>query len=393
MGQPRARNIKVGGGRRATLGLGGMGAGALGSLAGGISPEGAGSTLPSSVGLDPSIAAANGTPSLANNTPGGIRTVTPDSNGDVSSPIVNTNTPPQYKVNNPVMDFFLNGGRGRMAANAANLQNQQFQYQSDTGVANTLKVQHDQQEFEKAKLAIQHDNSLDLAAKSAALSQIENQQREHLAVAQQNGIMLNPESEASYQQNTNPEELARSKALATAGKYSAGTSAMTEGAKNVATENNLPALVNTSRNRIQTGEISSQGTLENQPLANAATRADLVAHPAMVNTELNRSGMYPVTPASTVLSVNTRKPIYTSPLQGYTGDMLNQLRTGTFGNTTGGFSGGGQIPIQGQGNPTLPSGLGGQAMQSTTQQQLPAGAIKLPNGSILNADGTITPAQ
>lgn len=390
MGQPRARNIKVGGGRRATLGLGGMGGGALGSLAGGISPEGAGSTLPSSVGLDPSIAAANGTPSLANNTPGGIRTVTPDSNGDVSSPIVNTNTLPQYKVNNPVMDFFLNGGRGRMAVNAANLQNQQFQYQSDTGVANTLKVQHDQQEFEKAKLSIQHDNSLDLAAKSAALSQIENQQREHLAVAQQNGIMLNPESEASYQQNTNPEELARSKALATAGKYSAGTSAMTEGAKNVATENNLPALVNTSRNQMQTGEISSQGTLENQPLANAATRADLVAHPAMVNTELNKAPFITTGPGTALWNANTRKVGYISPQQQYMGATYSSMPIPSFS----GFSGGGTMP--------LPSGLGNQALNinpsqnvtpPTTGAQLPAGAIKLPNGSILNADGTITPAQ
>lgn len=351
-------------GHRANIGIGGM-MGGLGEAAGGVSADAAGT----------GIADASGN--------------SIDSSGALTPSAVGATAPgaPTFKPNHPILDMLFNGGRGTAAANAANIQGQQFQYQSGVQQDNALQLQHDNQTFELAKQKISADNVLTQAQKESQLRQVEQQQAANNALLTSRGVVASPANQQSYDNSVSPIAISAAQNLETANAKQAGNAAIQATATGDAMDKNFPAMVDTSSNQINTGNIASQGALANQPAVNAAQAFASKMQPSMIRAEASKGAMMQVPPGGSLFNTVSGKPVatapYTDPSKGIDQIILNS------GILQKAFPGS-NMNTQG-----LPSGLGASpvTMPQQSATAIPPGAIKLPDGSILMPDGSKIPPQ
>lgn len=287
----------------------------------------------------------------------------PYAQGDGSSqltPPMASNTAPQFQVNNPALDYIFNRGQGHLLAQQANIQ----------GV-----FAKNEQDFQLKRDAILHDQTLDTAQKESMLRQAEQTHNANTQLLVQNNILATPQNQSSYDQMVSPIALAGTKfgqmAKANLGKNAAQSALATGDAQDLT----YPSMVDTAANTIKQGQVASQGALANQPLANAANKAQLQFAPSIARAEASKAPLMPIQGNMGTSLFNTVSGKYTLPPgQGLMG-IMNMFN---------------------QGSPAMTQGATGNPMMKGTTPAsgnlfLPDGSILLPDGTKMDKDGNIIP--
>lgn len=314
--------------------------------------------------------------------------------GAISPPVGQTN----FTVTNPFWDYVLNRGQGHLLAQQGNIEATLGGLASQRALSNAKILQGLQQDFRVKELGIIHNDNLDEAQKKAALDQATAEHNANVAVVTGAGIISNPENTAEYNRRVSPIALNAAEA-GESGKFQKNLGDLQQlSARAIAQGAQYPDLVQTQKNTIGQLLSASQGAMENQPLANAATRAQLEYAPSIARAEASRAPLFQIPYTSVGAGpqarlFNTITGGYANPAGMSFSDMMGMLGGGgsKFGANTGALS---QATSPFATNiPGLPSGLGTTpaTMQAPSGNVfLPDGSIRLPDGRIMKPDGTIS---
>jgi len=292
------------------------------------------------------------------------------STGNLQPPVV-TNNP--YTVKHPILDAIFGGGRGQAAANQANISYGLSTAEGANQLNNAMLLQKNQQDFEKAKLGIIHDNTLDEAQKANALQQLATDNANNSALITSSGAMDTPSNRASYDATVSEPSIMAAGGNANNRLLQSRVTGQQLSAVNDAQTGMEPTMVNTAQRNLATQNLQAQGQERLTPLTTSAQAAQLSYAPANARTEANKASLIPAT--APFYNVNTKATTYATP-------MLRNMNANPM--MTGGLT----PPVSG--SAAFSGGTPQPTAQPTNGQPPP---IQVAPNKFLRADGVYVDAQ